>query len=161
MKADPGLGGPSSSQARPLTGSDDDSGAVDVDKDLALAHPKDDSFVGFGAGIPLTVDHAPGDEPEVARPALDALGAARAEKALQLARTNGWTVVSINRDWATCSDQLGDRSRVQVPVVGVAVGWGGWPRNSIRAKATSSSPASRRITLPVGWPRTPGRARPA
>jgi hypothetical protein len=26
---------------------------------------------------------------------------AGAEQALQLARTNGWTVVSINRDWAT------------------------------------------------------------
>jgi hypothetical protein len=37
-----------------------DSGAVDVDQDFALAHPKDDGFVGFGAGIPLTVHHAPG-----------------------------------------------------------------------------------------------------
>jgi hypothetical protein len=30
VKADPGLGGPSSSQARPLTGADDDLGAVDL-----------------------------------------------------------------------------------------------------------------------------------
>lgn len=32
------------------------SGAVEVDQDFALAHPKDDSFVRFGAGIPLAVD---------------------------------------------------------------------------------------------------------
>jgi hypothetical protein len=56
-----------------------DSRAVDVDEDFALAHSKDDGFVRFGAGIPLTVDHALGDEDEVARPALDALGAAGAE----------------------------------------------------------------------------------
>jgi hypothetical protein len=56
-----------------------DSGAVDVDQDFALAHSKDDGFVGFGAGIPLTVHHAPGDADEVARPALDALAAAGAE----------------------------------------------------------------------------------
>ena len=57
----------------------DDSGAVDVDQDLTLAHSEDDGLVGFGAGIALTVHHALGDEDEVAWPALDALGAARAE----------------------------------------------------------------------------------
>src|SRR5215213_2795026 len=55
------------------------SGAVEVDEDFALAHSKDDRFVGFGAGIPLAVDHVLGDEDEVARTALDALGATRAE----------------------------------------------------------------------------------
>src|SRR5215218_8480121 len=53
--------------------------AVEVDQDFALAHSKDDGFVRFGAGIPLPVDHALGDEHEVARSALDALGAAGAE----------------------------------------------------------------------------------
>jgi hypothetical protein len=55
------------------------SGAVQVDQDFALAHSKDDGFVRFGAGIPLTVHHALGDAYEVARATLDALGTARAE----------------------------------------------------------------------------------
>src|SRR5438034_5366103 len=38
-----------------------DSGAVEVDQDFALAHANDDGLVRFGAGIPLTVDHALGD----------------------------------------------------------------------------------------------------
>jgi hypothetical protein len=54
-------------------------GAFDVDEDFALAHSKDDGFVRFGAGIPLAVDHALGDEHEVARPAFHALGAAGSE----------------------------------------------------------------------------------
>src|SRR4029450_10478085 len=54
------------------------SGAVDIDKDFALAHSKDDGFVGFSAGVRATVHHAPGDEHEVARPALHALGPAGA-----------------------------------------------------------------------------------
>jgi hypothetical protein len=55
------------------------SGAVDVDEDLALAHSEDDGFVWFRARVPLAVDHALGDEDEVARPALDALATAGAE----------------------------------------------------------------------------------
>jgi hypothetical protein len=51
-------------------------GAVDVDEDLVLAHPEDDGFIRFGAGISLAVDHALGDEDEIARPAHDTLGAA-------------------------------------------------------------------------------------
>ena len=44
------------------------------------------------------------------------------------------------------------RSRVQVWVGGATiVRWGGWPRNSIRARVTSSSPANTRMVLPVGW----------
>jgi hypothetical protein len=62
-----------------------DSGAVDVDQDFALAHPKDDGFIGFGAGIPLTVHHAPGDAYEVARSALDALDASGTELQSQAA----------------------------------------------------------------------------
>ena len=87
------------------------SGAVDIDKDFALAHSKDDGFFGFSAGIPLTVHHAPGDEHEVARPALHALGATGAE---------------FQSEAALGLEHIGVVARVHVPA-GPCAGFGSGP----------------------------------
>ena len=87
------------------------SGAVDVDEDFAFAHSKDDGFVGFSAGVPLTVDHALGDEDEVARSALDALGAAGAE---------------FQSEAALGLEHIGVVARVHVPA-GPCAGFGSGP----------------------------------
>jgi hypothetical protein len=108
------------------TGGAGRSGAVEVDEDFALAHSKDDGFVGFGAGIPLAVDHALGDEEEVARSALDALGAAGAE--LQSLAPLGL-------------EHIGVVARVDVPA-GPGAGFG----SDRPAQTWSSAKASRRST---------------